>query len=327
MTTTDSRATPWLAVAGLALSALVWGLSWWPVRHAHALGVQPLWTTALVYVPGTLAVVLARPAALVRVLRSRQLWLVALSAGGANVCFNLGVALGDVVRVVLLFYLMPVWATLLARPLLGERVGPAGWLRLAVALCGALVVLWPHDGGLPLPRQPADWLGLCGGAFFALNNVLLRRCADEAAPPRMLAMFCGGLLCGAALAWLSQRLGWAPALPAPDASWLLPVGLLGLAMLAGSFGLQYGAARLPAALTAVIMMLEIVFASLSSALLGASHPGPQALAGGLLIALGVVFGALAEARAERRAGAASRPGEEHNDGVHGAAHAARRRPR
>lgn len=308
----------WLAVAGLASSALVWGLSWWPVRHAHALGVQPLWTTALVYVPGVALVLLVRPAALAGLLRSPSLWLVALSAGGANVCFNLGVALGDVVRVVLLFYLMPVWAALLARPLLGERVGRAGWLRLALALCGAMVVLWPSDGGWPLPRQPADWLGLCGGVFFALNNVMLRRCAQEAAPARMLAMFVGGLACGAGLAWLAQGLGLAPALPAPSLSWMGPVLLLGLAMLGGSFGLQYGAARLPAALTAVVMMLEIVFASLSSALLGASHPGPQALAGGLLIAVGVLLGALAEARAAAPASSDS--------SLQGVAPLARRRP-
>ncbi len=285
----------WLAAAGLAGSALVWGLSWWPVRHLQQLGVQPLWTTALVYAPGALLVLLARPRALRGLLRHPSLLLVALGAGGANVCFNLGVATGDVVRVVLLFYLMPVWATLLARWLLGERIGPGALLRLVLALGGALVVLWPRAGGWPLPRQAADWLGLCGGMFFALNNVMLRRCAEVDAAARALAMFAGGLACGALLALLLQALGEAPGLPRPQAAWLLPALALGLALCAGGLGLQYGAARLPATLTAVIMMLEIVFASLSSAWLGAGRLGPRVFAGIVLIGAGVVLGARAEA--------------------------------
>ena len=303
----------WLSVGGLGLSALVWGVSWWPVRHAQALGVQPLWTTALVYAPGALLVLVLRPGALRQWLRSPGLLLVALAAGCANACFNLGVANGDVVRVVLLFYLMPVWATLLARWLLDERIGAAGWLRLALALAGALIVLWPAGAGLPLPRQGADWLGLVGGMFFALDNVMLRRCAHASESARMLAMFGGGLLCGALLAWLLQGLVAAPALPPWRAAWGLPVLLLGLAVVAGSYGLQYGAARLPAALTAVIMMLEVVFASLSSAWFGAGRLDARAWIGGGLIGAGVLLGALAEAAAERRAAARDgAPGARHN---------------
>ena len=318
----------WLSVGGLGLSALVWGLSWWPVRHAQALGVQPLWTTALIYAPGAALVLLLRPAALGQWLRSRDLLLVALAAGGANACFNLGVASGDVVRVVLLFYMMPVWATLLARWLLAERIGAAGWMRLLLALAGALIVLWPAGGGLPLPRSAADWLGLAGGAFFALDNVMLRRGAQAPASARMLAMFAGGLVCGALLALLLQGLGVAPALPSPRADWGVPVLLLGLAMVAGSYGLQYGAARLPVALTAVVMMLEIVFASLSSAWLGAGHLGARAWVGGGLIAAGVLLGALAEAAAEGRAASHDvAPGARHNDVLPGRAPAARGSPR
>ena len=312
---------PWLAAAGLGLSALVWGLSWWPVRHAQALGVQPLWTTALIEIPGTVLLLMLRPGTLLEVLRSPGLALVALGSGGANVCFNLGVAAGDVVRVVLLFYLMPVWATLLARAVLRERIGVAGWLRLALALGGALLVLWPRDGGWPVPHHAADWLGLCGGMFFALNNVMLRRCAGASAAAGMLAMFTGALLCSALLGGLLLQLGAIAVPPAPRVAWLLPVGLLGCALVAGGFGLQYGAARLSAGLTALVMMLEIVFASLSSALLGASHPGLHAAAGGALIAAGVLFGAMAEARAR-----AAAPDETYDPRSHGAAQAPPRRP-
>jgi drug/metabolite transporter (DMT)-like permease len=52
------------------------------------------------------------------------LWLLALSSGLTNVAFNTASSTGDVVRVILLFYLMPAWAVLLAWKFLGERPTP-----------------------------------------------------------------------------------------------------------------------------------------------------------------------------------------------------------
>ena len=107
--------------------------------------------------------------------------------------------IGDVVRVVLLFYLMPLWAVLLARLLLREaltarrsvarRTGvgrrgdraAAGRRRLAVA----------GDAG----RR----LGMVGGFSFALNNVMLRR---EAARPRRAARWrCSPAACSLPGRW------------------------------------------------------------------------------------------------------------------------------
>ena len=41
------RASRW-AAAALVFNALVWGLSWWPLRQLQGYGLHPLWTTALV---------------------------------------------------------------------------------------------------------------------------------------------------------------------------------------------------------------------------------------------------------------------------------------
>ena len=40
---------PILPVMALLLNALVWGVSWWPFRQLAALGLHPLWATALIY--------------------------------------------------------------------------------------------------------------------------------------------------------------------------------------------------------------------------------------------------------------------------------------
>ena len=101
-------AARWLAVAGLVFNAFTWGVSWWPFRQLAALGLHPLWLTGFIYSIAVVVLVLARPSAPGHVLRNRSLWWLVLASGGTNACFNWGVAIGDVVRVVLLFYLMPL---------------------------------------------------------------------------------------------------------------------------------------------------------------------------------------------------------------------------
>jgi drug/metabolite transporter (DMT)-like permease len=279
------------AISGLMLNAFVWGVSWWPFRHLNTLGLNPLWATAAIYAVSTVVILLARPQALGSLLRNPALWLILLASGATNAAFNWGVTEGDVVRVVLLFYLMPVWATLLARWLLHERLTPLVGLRLALALAGAMVVLWPPDGGLPLPQHPADWLGVTGGMFFALNNVLLRKYAHTPPEARGLAMFAGGTLVAGGLAAVLTVGGVASGLPLPTLHLAWAVGLLALAFLAANLGLQYGAERLPSSLTAVVMTIEIVFASGSAVLLGAEHLSAQALIGGSLILLAILLAA------------------------------------
>jgi drug/metabolite transporter (DMT)-like permease len=193
------------------------------------------------------------------------------------------VTIGDVVRVVLLFYLMPLWAVLLARLLLGERLTALAAVRVLLALAGAAVVLWPANGGWPWPRDLPDALGLIGGFCFALNNVLLRREAHRPEMARALAMFLGGCVVAGTLAAVLAGQGAVPLWPA--ASWPLAgtALALGLIFLLGNLALQYGAARLSANATAVVMLSEVLFASASAVWLGAGHVSVPLVLGGALI--------------------------------------------
>jgi drug/metabolite transporter (DMT)-like permease len=58
---------------------------------------------------------------------------------------------------------------------------------------------------------------------------------------------------------------------------------MGAAFLVGNIALQYGAARLPANVTAVVMISEVLFASLSAVALGAGTMSLQLALGGALI--------------------------------------------
>ncbi len=282
---TERRAlAAWLPAAALMLNAFTWGVSWWPFRQLQGLGLHPLWATVVIYLLAVALITAWRPGAWLDLARAPALWVLVLASGTTNATFNWGVTVGDVVRVVLLFYLMPLWAVLLARLLLGEPLRPNALLRVAMALLGAAIVLWPAGGGLPLPDSLAEWLGVLGGFTFALNNVMLRREAAQPEAARALAMFLGGALVAGAAGLALSAQGLVPGLPAPAAPWLLGVLGLGLVFLAGNAALQFGAARLPANVTAVIMITEVLFASASAALLGAGQiTWPLALGGALIV--------------------------------------------
>jgi drug/metabolite transporter (DMT)-like permease len=273
----------WRPAAALTFNAFVWGVSWWPFRQLHDAGLHPLWATALIYALALVAIALARPRVWGEIARHRGLWVLVLAAGTTNAAFNWAVTIGDVVRVVLLFYLMPLWAVLLARALLGERLGAAAALRVALALAGAAIVLWPAGGGWPLPRTLAEGLGVLGGFAFALNNVMLRREAARSEAARAAAMFGGGALVAGALAALLSAAAQVPPPPPPQPGWVAGAVALGALFVAGNLALQYGAARLSASATAVIMLTEVPFASLSALALGAGTLTLPLLAGGALI--------------------------------------------
>jgi drug/metabolite transporter (DMT)-like permease len=280
------------AVLALTLNAFVWGVSWWPLRELHSHGLHPLWATALVYAVVVTGLLTLRPAAWRGFLAHPQLWFLAAASGLTNVGFNWAVTVGDVVRVVLLFYLMPAWSVLVAWVMLGEKPSAASLLRLLLAMAGVLIVLKAPESPWPVPQGAADWLAIMGGFSFAVTNSVLRKYNHTPSESRMLAMFGGsGLMAAAAaLVGMTQAVVPGPALAAAG----IPIVLgLSVAFMASNAGLQYGAARLAAGTTAIVMLTEILFASLSSAAMGAAELTPRVLLGGSLIVLAAVLAAIA----------------------------------
>ena len=280
------------AVLALVLNAFVWGVSWWPLRQLQSHGLHPLWATALVYAVVVTGLLTLRPAAWRGFVAHPQLWFLAAASGLTNVGFNWAVTVGDVVRVVLLFYLMPAWSVLVAWVMLGEKPSAASLLRLLLAMAGVLIVLKAPESPWPVPQGAADWLAIMGGFSFAMTNSVLRKYNHTPSESRMLAMFGGSGLMAAAAALIGMTQAMVPG-PALAAAGIPVVLALSLAFMASNAGLQYGAARLAAGTTAIVMLTEILFASLSSAALGAAELTPRVLLGGSLIVLAAVLAAIA----------------------------------
>jgi drug/metabolite transporter (DMT)-like permease len=273
-----------LAVLALVFNAATWGLAWLPIRMLTEAGLHPLWATAMIYLAATAGLALVMRSRLAAGLRqARGLWWLAAASGLTNASFNWAVTLTDVARVALLFYLMPVWAALLARWLLKEPLTRLVIVRIAVALAGAAFVFFdpsPRPGAASLL---ADALAVTAGMAFAANTVLLRKLAGQSRAAIAVAMFSGAALTPLLVGLLLTGIGTTLALPAAPGLWLVLVALTAAAYLLGNLALQYGAARLPANTTALIMLTEVIVAAASGAWLAGEALSSRVLVGGLLI--------------------------------------------
>ncbi len=130
-----------LAIASLVYAAALWGLVWYPYRLLAEAGVGGIASSFFSYAIPLLLVGWLHGRAVVAA-RSRWAWLVAmgLAAGWTNLAYVLAVLEGEVVRVLLLFYLSPLWTVLFAGLLLRERLNRAGWAVMALAAGGEVGV-------------------------------------------------------------------------------------------------------------------------------------------------------------------------------------------
>jgi len=271
-----------LPVAGVLSGALVWGLIWYPYRVLQDAGISGVMATFLTYFLALLCGAFVLP----RVWRERSTlggWalLLALSTGWANLGYVLGMLQGEVMRVLLLFYLAPVWTVLFSFWLLGERLNRYGYAIVALSLGGAFIMLGRPGLGLPLPHNPAEWLGLSAGMGFALSNVVSRRAGHLSVEVKSFSLWLGTV--ALTLPFLLWQGGLAAQVATISAaSWLL-LALMGVVLCATSFAVQYGVTHLPANRAIVLLLSELVFAAISSGLLAHELLGVRDGLGALLI--------------------------------------------
>ena len=271
-------------VFALLTGALIWGLVWYPYRYLREAGLAAAWATVFTYGFAGLLLGLKFRAEVCAALgdRSRRwlLFAVAMAAGCANVGFLIAVIYGQVARVVLLFYIAPVWTVPFAWWLLQEQPSRSALATVLLALGGAAVMLWNPALGMPWPRDWPEWLGLVSGVTFALANVLIRKTGEMAIGVRSFYICAACVLIG-----LAAALALDQPLSMPGAPWVVGfmTALVGAVMLLCNWVVQYGLARTPANLAVVIYLSELVFAALSGWWLAGEQLGTKELAGGALV--------------------------------------------
>jgi drug/metabolite transporter (DMT)-like permease len=170
-----------------------------------------------------------------------------------------------------------------------------GRVLIAVAMAGAVVMLWNPEHDVPWPASVADWLGLVAGVSYAAYNVLVKKATAHSVPEKSLMSLVGTLVVGALLLPAAK--------PLPDTAGFLAVGVTvftGFLLFVMIPLVQYGLMRLPANRASVIMLSELLFAGASAWVLAGEAMGPKEWIGGaMIVAAGALSARLVEHGSDR----------------------------
>lgn len=251
-----------------------------PLRETHQLGLGGLTAITAGYAAAT---VLMLPFAAWHWRKVIACGWLSVAAGAglatAMVLFSDGLVHGNVARVTLLFYLAPIWGTLLARAVLKEPITALRLGAILLGLTGATILLGGLEGP-PLPRDKAEWYGLFAGIIYSIALLFVNVTADKSNVGRTFLL----LLFAAPMYWLLGT-GEVLAFTAKDlirsipwlicfaAIWIVPVIWLTL----------YGGSRLDPGRVAILLILEVVVAITTAAIFAGEAFGWQETAGAIAI--------------------------------------------
>ena len=252
-----------LPVAGILSGALVWGLIWYPYRTLQEIGLNGPLATLITYTFAILCSSFMLPRAC-RELPRAGWWAVGLvlSAGWSNLGYVMAMLHGEVMRVLLLFYLAPFWTVIFSYWLLSERLNRYGYFVMALSFSGAATMLWQPQHGLPLPQNISEWIGLSAGMSFALSNVISRRAEYLSVETKSFSVLLGTALLTIPLLLWQRGIPAQP--PTLDAQAALILVLLGIGLCATGFAVQYGVTNMLSSRAMLLFIFELVVAAISS---------------------------------------------------------------
>ena len=267
------------------LSSGVWGVMWLPMRHVESLGVDPIWVQCFFMLAPALILL---PLTLRSTLLSRHHWPVYLAAGGlisiGFTFFGIGLMVASVSKTTVLFYLTPIWATLLGRFVLGERPGPRRWIAVAAAMVGCGLVMKIHD--VEMGFATADLLGLLSGMFWGAGTVVLRRFPEADFRNMSMVQYLLAVVFAAGAALLFGAPVPPTGIVAAAAPWAL---LFGALVFLPALMLVFRVSQyLSPGLVGILMLSEVIVAATTAAFfLGERLEMPQWFGVGLILAAGV----------------------------------------
>ena len=274
---------------GILAAAIMWGVFWIPVRGVEGAGIDASWTGILIFGVST-ATLLPLIAMRWRIMRhgAGEMLLGGLLTGCAFAFYTVALNLTDVVRVILLFYMTPLWSTLLGVVVLGEKLTANRVIGLLLAFCGLMIVLGAGYR-FPVPAGIGDWLALASGLFWSLGSVKLFQGGSTMLPEKVFLFVFFALTCSFVLVLLP--LGHETSMPGTGQIraawvWLLIIAILMLPM---TFLTIWPTTLLSPGRIGMLLMADVVAGVASAALLTDETFGLREFIGAvLLVTAGIV---------------------------------------
>jgi drug/metabolite transporter (DMT)-like permease len=273
----------------IAVGAAFWGLYWIPIHGIEQAGVHAFWTGPVIFGASSLLFI---PFVLLRwrnyVAHWRHILLPGLLAGSAFALYIASLNLTDVVRAILLFYMSPLWSTLLGIVILKERLTANRVIGLLLAFCGLYIVL-VVENGLPIPRNTGDWFALISGLCWSIASVKLFQDGARMIVEKVTIFVIFALLLSLLLVvWHQGNLEGMPQLSDLDRAWYW-ILIIALSMLPITYLTVWPATVLSPGRVGMLLMVEVIVGVVSAAILTDEQFGMRELAGTvLIISAGVV---------------------------------------
>ena len=278
----DSDRTTSLATLIVTATGALWGLYWLPVRQLAELGLSGAWGTLIIVSAAAILLVPFAVNGWRRLADASPLALISIAMGGvAFVLYSVAFVYGRVAIVILLFFLTPVWSTLIGRFLMGWQTPRLRIAAIVVGLVG-LALMLGADGDVPVPDGTGEWLALTSGILWSFATTGIRT-TPELEPSAASFVFAAGACAGAIVL--------APLLePFPGFVVETVWPALGLAFAAGGLwwgasmaGLMWATRRLDPARVGILLMSEVLIGTISAAMLAGEYLGVLEIIGGALV--------------------------------------------
>ncbi|MDC0195245.1 DMT family transporter [Alphaproteobacteria bacterium] len=264
----------------------LWGLYWIPQRILNVGGMTGGWGTVAQY---AIPLIVLTPFIIWKFIKGRRtglhLPLIGLFFGGGIACYANSFLLTDIMRVFILFYLMPIWTTIFEFIFFKQIPSWQRGMSLSLAVLGLLIV-FGKNGNIPLPENIGDWLALLGGLLCAAGAIKLEEAKSEDITSLLYSFFFYGLL-----VTLFTSLVFFDAFgPFPNIfAWIkmLPLLLILsiLFFIPSNIVILWSPSRIGAGLFSILVLSEIIFGTVSAALLSNEVFGWREAIGGLLMFL------------------------------------------
>ena len=175
-------AQPLIAPAGLlflAITSVGWGFNW-PINKYLLSELPPLTMRGCTGAVGAillagLAVLFGQSLGVRRKLWGRLVFGAVFNVGGWMALIGLALLWLPAGEAALIAYTMPVWASILAWPILGERPNLRRVISLAMALTGLAAIMGGNGFAASVEKLPGILMALGGSIAFAVGTVMAKK--------------------------------------------------------------------------------------------------------------------------------------------------------
>lgn len=281
----QDNSPPVLTSLLVVLIGALWGVYWAPLRRLETILAGGPWLTfAAVFI----ACLVLSPFAWkgrTRLGASNKRALLSTALGGASfVLYSNGLLYGQVAVVILLFYLTPVWSTLIARFWMKWPISPWRYMAILLGLPGIGMVLSGSHSGLPLPHTLGDFLGLTSGILWSIAATGINVHSRTKAAETNFVFCAGGVLMALVLALTLGRDGGQVVILKSGLAawgWMSLVGVLWWAV--SLTGFMWASRRLEPARVGILLMSEVIVGAMSAGLFAGEPFSGLMIVGAVLV--------------------------------------------